>query len=70
LAPADAAGGSGGGGGSGRACAAGCGATTRLKLCSSCESASYCGAACQRTHWREHKAACRAAAAAALEAEQ
>jgi hypothetical protein len=64
---ADAASGSGAGGG-GRECAAGCGATTRLKLCASCEAASYCGAACQRAHWKAHKVACRAAAAAAAAA--
>ncbi|KAI1792762.1 hypothetical protein LXA43DRAFT_972427 [Ganoderma leucocontextum] len=27
--------------------------------CSSCQSISYCGAACQRADWTEHKPACR-----------
>ena len=29
------------------------------KRCSSCLLVKYCGAACQRAHWRAHKAPCR-----------
>jgi hypothetical protein len=44
------------------ACAA-CGARqgepgVKLMACSRCGKARYCGAACQRRHWREHKARC------------
>jgi hypothetical protein len=50
-----------------RVCA-GCGERPPvLKLCAGCGGARYCGAACQHAHWREHKAACRAAAAAAAQ---
>ncbi len=31
------------------------------KLCSACGGAAYCGAECQKAHWKEHKAACKAA---------
>ena len=45
---------------------AGCGARPpSLKLCAGCGGVRYCGAACQKVHWKEHKPACRAAAAAA-----
>ena len=51
-----------------RTCAA-CGAReTRVeefKLCSACKRAAYCGKDCQAAHWRQHKAACKAARAAA-----
>ena len=48
-----------------RACAA-CGKQQLQMLqCSRCKAAFDCGAACQKRHWREHKAACGAAAAAA-----
>ena len=30
-----------------------------LKKCTGCFSVSYCGADCQKSHWRDHKAACR-----------
>jgi hypothetical protein len=40
-----------------------------FKSCSACKSASYCGAECQRAHWKgAHKAECaqlKAAASAA-----
>ncbi|CAE8602982.1 unnamed protein product [Polarella glacialis] len=29
-----------------------------LSVCSRCKSARYCSAACQRNHWRTHKAEC------------
>lgn len=35
-----------------------------LKLCTGCRGVRYCGAECQKAHWRAHKAACRAARAA------
>ena len=38
---------------------------TRGGLCAGCKDARYCAAACQRTHWPEHKAACKRASAAA-----
>ena len=30
-----------------------------LKKCTGCFSVSYCGADCQKSHWKDHKAACR-----------
>ena len=48
-----------------RACD-GCGAQGgQLRRCSSCRAVRYCTAACQLANWPIHKAACRAAAAAA-----
>jgi hypothetical protein len=53
---------------------AGCGAraggdaAVKLRLCAACRGARYCSVACQRTDWAAHKAACRAAAAAAAAA--
>jgi hypothetical protein len=35
-----------------------------LKVCAACGLAEYCGKECQLAHWREHKRACRAGAAA------
>ena len=34
----------------------------KMLRCSRCKAAFYCDAACQKRHWREHKAACGAAA--------
>jgi hypothetical protein len=46
-----------------RTCAA-CGKQALQMLqCSRCKAAFYCTAACQKRHWREHRAACGAAAA-------
>jgi hypothetical protein len=47
-----------------RACGA-CGAQrgAALKVCQACLQTRCCDAACQRSHWRQHRAACRAAAA-------
>ena len=42
---------------------ASCGATSKLKSCSACKSVWYCGAECQRQHWKEHKVACKQAQA-------
>ena len=33
----------------------------QLLKCSRCKAAFYCDAACQRRHWREHRAVCGAA---------
>ena len=39
-----------------------CGVLGRdMKRCARCHTARYCNAACQRAHWREHRASCRAA---------
>ena len=53
-----------------RPACANCGKTRRwdkadkpLSKCSRCWSVAYCGAACQKAHWKAHKAACRAASA-------
>eukprot|EP00741_Cyanophora_paradoxa_P011720 tig00020563_g11324.t1 len=43
-------------------CCAACSAEgTSLKECGRCRAVSYCNAECQRAHWRQHKAACKAA---------
>ena len=31
----------------------------KLSACSGCQTAIYCGRACQRAHWPEHKATCK-----------
>ncbi|KAL7528455.1 hypothetical protein ACHAWF_002567 [Thalassiosira exigua] len=36
-----------------------------LRRCTRCRSQAYCGAECQRSHYKRHKVACREAAAAA-----
>ena len=53
-----------------RPACANCGKTRRwdkvdkpLSKCARCKSVAYCGAACQKAHWKAHKAACRAASA-------
>lgn len=35
--------------------------STSLKRCGSCQMIWYCGAACQTSHWKYHKAVCRSA---------
>ena len=43
-----------------RVCAApGCDATRGLRRCGGCGMMRYCGEACSRAHWREHRAQCR-----------
>lgn len=42
-----------------RLCAA-CGAPGALNTCSACGGPHYCGAACQKQHWRKHNPACKA----------
>ncbi|PRW39186.1 histone lysine methyltransferase Set6 [Chlorella sorokiniana] len=52
--------------------AEGCGATKGLRRCGGCGTVRYCGVACSKAHWPEHKAECRrlqAAAAAAAAGE-
>jgi hypothetical protein len=47
----------------GRTCAR-CGLKgAEMPACSRCRAARYCSPACQKAHWPEHKAACKAAAA-------
>ncbi len=38
-----------------------------FSVCGGCKKVHYCGAESQRQHWREHKAACKQAAAAKAE---
>ena len=38
---------------------AGCGANGQMKRCSGCSLAWFCGDACIRAHWHEHKAFCK-----------
>ena len=40
-----------------------CGSVEEAMVCSGCQQVAYCGAACQLTHWKQHKPSCRAAAA-------
>lgn len=45
------------------ACANPARADAALLVCSGCAEARYCGPDCQRSHWKDHKAACKAARA-------
>lgn len=36
----------------------------KLRKCSGCHSVRYCGTACQRKHWKTHKATCKSLQAA------
>jgi hypothetical protein len=36
-----------------------CGKTTTLQQCSSCKSIFYCGAECQKNHWKKHAGTCK-----------
>ncbi|KAJ1641286.1 hypothetical protein T492DRAFT_853578 [Pavlovales sp. CCMP2436] len=47
-----------------RACCVGCGQTQKLKSCSKCLTAKFCGAECVRRMWPVHKQSCKAFAAA------
>jgi hypothetical protein len=40
----------------------------RTCICAGCRTARYCGRACQRVAWRQHKSVCKALAAAAAAA--
>ena len=42
----------------------------KLRACSGCMLAYYCGPQCQKKHWKEHRAACRFAVAEAAEGEK
>ncbi|KZP00401.1 hypothetical protein CALVIDRAFT_274594 [Calocera viscosa TUFC12733] len=47
-----------------RRCDGGCGKkqgrdVTKLLRCSKCQNALYCGAACQKAHWKEHRGQCK-----------
>jgi len=56
----------GGAGAQGGGCAAdGCGhaTATGTKQCSRCKQVRYCSVACQRSHWKQHKAQCSQAGA-------
>lgn len=47
-------------------CASGCGAQLipgKFFTCGGCRTKSYCSGDCQKLHWKEHKTACKAAAA-------
>jgi len=48
-----------------RACCIGCGQTKKLKVCSKCRVAKFCGVECERRMWPVHKAGCRRFAAEA-----
>ena len=37
-----------------------CGAKGKLFKCAKCKRVSYCGAACQTTHWKDHRKQCKA----------
>jgi hypothetical protein len=52
-----------------RCSAPGCAAESKF-ACSRCHAAFYCGAPCQRAHWRAHKPGCAAAAPAPTAAAQ
>jgi sulfatase maturation enzyme AslB (radical SAM superfamily) len=48
---------------------AGCGVRgAGFKKCSRCMVALYCGAPCQHSHWKQHKAGCKEREAAAKNA--
>jgi hypothetical protein len=42
-------------------CSAAPAAGAKFQLCAGCRALRYCGPACQKAHWRQHKAACKAA---------
>ena len=42
------------------ACSATAASATKLLRCSGCQGTWYCKAACQRTHWKRHRAECNA----------
>lgn len=42
----------------GRAVCANCGQGSDCKRCSKCKKVCYCGEACQKHHWQQHKLVC------------
>ncbi|KAJ1628473.1 hypothetical protein T492DRAFT_875124 [Pavlovales sp. CCMP2436] len=51
-----------------KACCVGCGKTRKLRACSKCLTAKFCGAECVRRMWPVHKQSCKTFAAAWEEA--
>jgi len=51
-----------------KACCVGCGRTRKLRACSKCLTAKFCGAECVRRMWPVHKQSCKTFAAAREEA--
>ncbi|KAJ1622092.1 hypothetical protein T492DRAFT_913713 [Pavlovales sp. CCMP2436] len=51
-----------------KACCIGCGKTLKLRACSKCLTARFCGAECVRRMWAVHKQSCKTFAAARDEA--
>jgi hypothetical protein len=37
------------------------GGDRQLLLCTGCREVRYCGRACQKQHWKQHKAVCKRA---------
>ena len=37
-----------------------CGTLGKMKSCAGCDEAAFCDRACQRAHWKAHKAVCAA----------
>ena len=48
------------------ACGEAASVTLKLQNCTSCRAVAYCGRACQRSHWRQHKRRCKEIKAARI----